>query len=30
MLLPFGRYWRTSPLAFSLLPLSHEWYGLAK
>src|SRR5215207_10000794 len=24
MLAPFGRYWRMSPLAFSLLPLSHS------
>ncbi|PIT92635.1 MAG: hypothetical protein COU08_01410 [Candidatus Harrisonbacteria bacterium CG10_big_fil_rev_8_21_14_0_10_42_17] len=24
---PFGKYQRISPLVFSLVPLSHEWYG---
>src|SRR3990167_3021109 len=27
---PFGRYCRISPLVFSLVPRSHEWYGVAK
>ena len=26
----FGKYQRMSPLVFSFVPLSHEWYGWAK
>lgn len=27
---PWGRYWRIRPLVFSLVPRSHEWWGVAK
>jgi hypothetical protein len=29
MLFRLGRYWRMSPLVFSLRPRSQGWYGLA-
>jgi hypothetical protein len=30
MQMPLGRYCLTSPLVFSFVPLSYEWYGVAK